>query len=614
MEHTFELSKIKTSNVYPRIAIVDSGINLQHPLLAEYQFSGVGITAHDDHITITDDFTDKIGHGTAITSIIKKLIPDSEIFMVKIFDSELTVSDKMFMFALSYIADNVNCDILHMSLGMKMCNDLPELKAVCEKLKKKGVILVSSFDNEGSLSYPATLPNVIGVDQSVACKKDYDFEFVSEGGGVNVLAKGIGQKVAWVNPSYVLQSGSSYAAAYVTGFISNQMMVGITTHPDIMLSLKRQSKRVYEVGKYKEVDQLPNIKRAICFPFNKETHSLIRFADLLPFELHTVYDTKYGGKLNRDASDFIGKNIHKNYVIQDYKQINWEDDSFDSVILSHTDALTVKTGEDYQSYFIEHCLLHNKLIYSFDRINLEGTDLDDKIIYYPEITSSHLPASSLGKLRYIGKPILGIFGTSPHQGKLTLQLKFRRLLIAQGYSVGQLGTEPSSLLYGFDFQYPMGYNSAVDTSGFEAIRILNHLMGKIEDRNPDIIIVGSQSGTIPYSFSNLNYYTTPQIEFLLGTRPDVIALCVNADDDLNYVKRTISTLESMVASKVIGLVIFPYEKEISLLQGYKYKEIHPERRAEIKQKFQQELNRESYFLDIDDEIMVLWDSIASYLQ
>lgn len=175
MEHTFELSKIKTSNVYPRIAIVDSGINLQHPLLAEYQFSGVGITAHDDHITITDDFTDKIGHGTAITSIIKKLIPDSEIFMVKIFDSELTVSDKMFMFALSYIADNVNCDILHMSLGMKMCNDLPELKAVCEKLKKKGVILVSSFDNEGSLSYPATLPNVIGVDQSVACKKDYDF-------------------------------------------------------------------------------------------------------------------------------------------------------------------------------------------------------------------------------------------------------------------------------------------------------------------------------------------------------------------------------------------------------------------------------------------------------
>ena len=85
-----------------------------------------------------------------------------------------------------------------------------------------------------------------------------------------------------------------------------------------------------------------------------------------------------------------------------------------------------------------------------------------------------------------------ISGTGSQQGKFSLQLKLRNKFIQGGYKVGQLGTEPSSLLFGIDEVFPSGYGSVVNLSEEEIISRVNSQMHSIEEKNPDIILVGTQ--------------------------------------------------------------------------------------------------------------------------
>lgn len=73
----------------------------------------------------------------------------------------------------------------------------------------------------------------------------------------------------------------------------------------------------------------------------------------------------------------------------------------------------------------------------------------------------------------------------------------------------------------------------------------------------EIIIVGSQSNTVPPLMGNQCYYTTKQIEFLMGTQPDAVILCFNAHDSEEYISRTINSIENLVETKVIASVMFP---------------------------------------------------------
>ena len=65
-----------------KIAILDSGIRASHPKLLQYTFRGYNITND------SSDIEDVLGHGTAITGIIKNIVPCAEIFSVKIFDND----------------------------------------------------------------------------------------------------------------------------------------------------------------------------------------------------------------------------------------------------------------------------------------------------------------------------------------------------------------------------------------------------------------------------------------------------------------------------------------------------------------------------------------------
>lgn len=180
-------------------------------------------------------------------------------------------------------------------------------------------------------------------------------------------------------------------------------------------------------------------------------------------------------------------------------------------------------------------------------------------IFSPIIYKSFIPPCfEDGMLYGLHSPVIGVYGTSPKQGKFLLQLELRREFIKRGYSVGQVGTEPEALLFDFDSIYPMGYNSSVSISGYDAIFYINRMMYEVEsNRDIDLIITGSQSGTVPASFGRLRNMTLPQIEFLFGTCPDVVVLSINLFDEVEYISRNIKLIEGAVDTKFVALVVFP---------------------------------------------------------
>lgn len=127
----------------------------------------------------------------------------------------------------------------------------------------------------------------------------------------------------------------------------------------------------------------------------------------------------------------------------------------------------------------------------------------------------------------------------------------------KGYKVGMIGTEPQSLLFEMDYVYPMGYNSTVYITEYQSIILLNYMLNNLSLRENDIIIVGSQSNTVPYIPFNLNAFPCKQHYFLLGTYPDIVIVCINIYDEIDYILNTIKYIEGTVNYKVIAIVIFP---------------------------------------------------------
>lgn len=212
----------------------------------------------------------------------------------------------------------------------------------------------------------------------------------------------------------------------------------------------------------------------------------------------------------------------------------------------------------------KYCFLdfeHQKMenIYCFDDISniIQKYALSSDKIYYPKTTIENIDPIPLGMLYRPWVPILGVYGTTSKQGKFTFQLILREKFLRDDYCVGQIGTEPSAYLFDMDLCFHFGYHSTTNINRQNMVSYLNSEINNISQKDVDIIISGCQSGSVTYDFGNAKYYTFSQSEFLLGTLPDAVILCVNSYDETDYVGRTIKYIESCVDSKVIALVVYP---------------------------------------------------------
>lgn len=584
-----------------KILILDSGIRKNHPIFNGHNLEGYSLKYIDNEKKVlkTDDFEDKIGHGTAIYSIVKKKCNFSQIKMIKIFEDTLSISENEFYHILEYIYMNEDADIINMSLGINICIQHNRLYELTKKITNKGTIIVSAFDNNGSISFPAAFENVIGVDGSRYISSDSEYELL-EDSIINIRTKGTVSRVAWINPDYIVTNGNSFSCAYATTIIAREINENkFNLHRYI--NLKNCNKERDLFPKFK-------INKAAIFPFNKEMHSIIRFNNLLSFELMDIYDSKYSGRVGASVCRILNDYNIQDRIIKDINCIEWE--TIDTLILGHLDELEILTrNARLKMDLIKLAFENNVNIYCFDTVEFE----ENPHIYFPKISEVDIPKNRFGKLYRNPKPILGVFGTSSSQGKFTLQLSIREQLIKLGYKVGQLGTEPSSLLYNMDYVFPFGYNNTVNISSVDYITVLNNKLQNISQSGCDIIIVGSQSGTIPYDTSNTAFFPINQIAFLYGTLPDAVILAVNFKEDIDYIRRTINFIESSVDTKIIALSLFPmkFKENFAGFTGSKER-VQSGELLEMKNKLKNEFDLPVFILREDIENLI--DTIIDFFE
>lgn len=422
------------------VVVVDSGVDCAHPELNSAVIQGISASVSG----MKEGCDDVLGHGTAICGIIHRHVPNAKILMIKIIDG-LTddIKEDKLINILDFIYENVECSIVNLSLGLNLVQDSHQLYQICDKLKKKGIATISAFDNSGAISYPAVFDCVYGVVAHEACLKIDEIMFCNSN-MVNLCACGKAQRVLWKDASYIISGGNSYACAHATGVILKVKME--KRQWDIAEIIQKVARHRLEFAVNALGNRKPpcdHYKKVALYPFNKEMHSLVRFEDTLSYEIIDIYDAKYSVHVGAFTNLLLGLSNAKDHRIRNIKDIEW--DSFDTLVVGHTrKMLDVASAHVIASdELIREALRKNKNVYSFDDYReiieaekYSGNYFCPTIEYGEEFRKYTLP---FGKLYKISTPVLGVFGTSSKQGKFTLQLILRQLLLQNGYTVAQLG-------------------------------------------------------------------------------------------------------------------------------------------------------------------------------
>lgn len=589
-----------------KIAILDSGVNLEHKKFIGRTIKGKRI-CNDPYlgVLISEDYNDDIGHGTAIYDIISSMSKDADITNYKILSNDLSIEEKDFVAILRYLEKNFYYDIINISISTSKYNE--EMKTICDTLAEKGTIVVSSFENFGSASYPAAFASVVGVDVSESVIRVDQYEYV-DGSIVNLRGRGGPFRVAWTSPPYILAKGSSYTCAYLSAYIANIMQ---KSRLETIQMLKKQS--------YKQFDFLTEpmckvpfeIHNAVLFPFNKEIHALARFSQYLEFNIIDICDLKYSGLVGASTSFLLG-GLDKNYIVKDIFEVDFS--NVDTLVLGHMERYLSVMHNEIGKKILQIAIDNNLNIYSFDDLNTFNVKctIDSEKVYTPKLVKENL-VHNFGKLYQYSKPILCVVGTSSRQGKFSLQLTLRQKFLECGYKVGQIGTEPSALLFGMDYVFPSGYHSSIPYDSWDILVCVNNLINALCIEDNDVIITGLQGTVLPYNKRNANFYPFLQQVYLQAVEPDGIVLCVNPDDDIDYIGECIKYCESVTEGKVIAIVCFPMELKKSWRGMIGIQEpLNKEKYLRVRERLIKYYNIPVYFLGDMLDIQSLANDIIDY--
>ncbi|MBM7650968.1 S8 family peptidase [Neobacillus cucumis] len=199
-----------------KIAVVDTGVDLDHPDLAHRLIAGYN--AIDNNNNPDDDN----GHGSHVAGIIAADTNNGEgmagitwynpIIPVKVMDAEGTGGSFYVAKGIRWAVDH-GADVINLSLGNYQSCDI--LESAIDYALEKNVVVVSAAgnDNTSQRSYPAAYPGVLGVAAVDSDGKRANFS--NFGDYVDVAAPGVEIPSTFSNGEYAALSGTSMAAPHV---------------------------------------------------------------------------------------------------------------------------------------------------------------------------------------------------------------------------------------------------------------------------------------------------------------------------------------------------------------------------------------------------------------
>lgn len=212
-----------------RIAIIDTGIDYNHPDLKHSYRGGY------DFVNGDDDPYDDNGHGTFVAGIIAGTInggkaslgaaPDVEIYAVKVMGANGRGSIGNIVKGIQWAIDH---DIQIICMSLSTSTDSPALREKLDEAYERGILLVAAAGNTGGrVTYPARYGGVIAVGS--VDEGNQTAKSSATGPEVELVAPGVKVYSTIPGGNHTTWSGTSYAAGYVTGALA----LLLSAHPHI---------------------------------------------------------------------------------------------------------------------------------------------------------------------------------------------------------------------------------------------------------------------------------------------------------------------------------------------------------------------------------------------
>ena len=230
------------------VAVMDTGIDYNHPDLKDRMWEGIGYNFVDN----SNDPMDNDGHGTHVAGIVASVAPNARLMALKVMEEEggrwVEVAQ-----AIKFARDN-GADIITMSFGGEQSPMARATQIQMNFAYQQGVLMVAAAgnDNTDRKMYPAANEQVIAVS---ALDRNMDKASYSNYGDWIELAAPGGdgsERIISTIPgdSYGYKMGTSMACPFVTGVAA--LMMG--AHPgmsnlEVREALREQAIDLGEPGK-----------------------------------------------------------------------------------------------------------------------------------------------------------------------------------------------------------------------------------------------------------------------------------------------------------------------------------------------------------------------------
>jgi subtilisin family serine protease len=246
------------------IAVIDTGIDFDHPDLANTEDIEKISSNGYDFVNDDNDPSDDHGHGTFVAGLAAAKTDNVEgiagvgwncqILPIKAIDSDGSGYDVWLIDAIMYAVDN-GADVISMSLGFQLLpgEEVPALEDALAYAHANGIVCVASAGNEGSsVLYPAAYDEYCLAVAATDYNDSIPF-WSNFGPEVDVAAPGlniIGPVPTWLPgliwkdftlPPYGCGDGTSASAAIVSGFAALIKSLKPWLEPDEIMDIIRFS-------------------------------------------------------------------------------------------------------------------------------------------------------------------------------------------------------------------------------------------------------------------------------------------------------------------------------------------------------------------------------------
>jgi subtilisin len=210
-----------------RVCILDSGVELGHPMVGELEGAVAVEVGEGDEVTVVDDAEgDLCGHGTACAGIVRSIAPDCKLFSVRVLGAGFTGSGTALLGGLRWAVEQ-GFQVINMSLSTTKAAFAGLLHEVADAAYFRRTVLVASAHNMPVESYPWRFSSVISVGSHE--ETDPLAYFYNPNPPVEFFARGVDVEVAWLGGGRARSTGNSFATPHMSGICA--LVLG--KHPEL---------------------------------------------------------------------------------------------------------------------------------------------------------------------------------------------------------------------------------------------------------------------------------------------------------------------------------------------------------------------------------------------